>query len=276
MLTNNRLGEATLSPSIHPTAIIDPQARLHSSVTVGPYAVIGADVSIAADTVIGAHVVIQGPTEIGEGNRIFPGAIIGCDPQDLKFKGEKTWVKIGNHNQIREFVTINRATEENGVTRIGDRNLLMAYAHVAHNCVLENEVIIANSVALAGHIYIESQARISGVLGVHQFVHIGRLAMVGGMSRIERDVPPFTIVEGNPSRVRALNLIGLKRSGMSAEDLKALRSAFKQVYRSGTPLQQALTELGHNSPHPSVKHFQQFLYHSTNESGRRGPIPGKK
>ncbi len=276
MLTDQRLGEATLSPSIHPTAIIDPQATLHPSVTVGAYSVIGPQVSIGAETTIGAHVVIQGPAEIGAGNRIFSGAIIGSDPQDLKFKGEETWVKIGDHNQIREFVTINRATEEQGVTRIGNHNLLMAYTHVAHNCVIENEVIIANSVALAGHIYIESQARISGVLGVHQFVYIGRLAMVGGMSRIERDVPPFTIVEGNPSRVRALNLIGLKRSGMSTEDLKALKAAYRLVYRSETPFQQALDELKQTASHPYVKHFHRFLEQSTHEKGRRGCIPSNK
>lgn len=276
MLTDNRLGEATLSPSIHPTAIIHPQAQLHATVQVGAFSVIGERVTIGANTVIGAHVVVEGPTEIGTGNRIFPGAVIGCEPQDLKYKGGESWVKIGNDNQIREYVTINRATEEGAVTRIGDRNLLMAYAHVAHNCVIENEVIIANSVALAGHIYIESQARISGVLGVHQFVHIGRLAMVGGMSRIERDVPPFTIVEGNPSRVRSLNLIGLQRSGMSAEDLSALKQAFRLIYRSDTPYQQALEELGRSAAHPYVQHFQQFLQKSSHDQGRRGPIPGKK
>lgn len=276
MLTDHRLGEATVSSSIHPTAIIHPQAKLHPTVKVGPFCVIGDRVTIGAETAIGAQVVIEGPTEIGVGNRIFPGAIIGSEPQDLKYKGGESWVKIGDHNQIREYVTINRATEDQAVTQIGDRNLLMAYAHVAHNCVIENEVIIANSVALAGHIYIESQARISGVLGVHQFVHIGRLAMVGGMSRIERDVPPFTIVEGNPSRVRTLNLIGLQRSGMSAEDLSALKQAFRLIYRSDTPYQQALEELGRSAAHPYVQHFQQFLQRSSYDQGRRGPIPGKK
>ena len=151
----------------------------------------------------------------------------------------------------------------------------MAYAHVAHNCIIENEVIIANSVALAGHIHIESKARISGVLGVHQFVHIGSLAMVGGMSRIERDVPPFAIVEGNPARVRSLNLIGLQRSGLSAEDLSQLKKAFRLIYRSEMSFTEALKQLELVSENTFVQHFYRFLHDSTNLKQRRGPIPGK-
>ena len=173
------------------------------------------------------------------------------------------------------YVTINRATEEKAVTQLGDYNLLMAYAHVAHNCIIENEVIIANSVALAGHIYIESKARISGVLGVHQFVHIGRLAMVGGMSRIERDVPPFTIVEGNPSRVRSLNLVGLQRSGVSSEDLSELKKAFRLVYRSDVTFQAALEQLKLMTENVHVQHLYHFLQNSLTDPGRRGTIPGK-
>jgi UDP-N-acetylglucosamine acyltransferase len=264
-----------MSSSIHPTAIIHPDAELHPTVEVGPYVVIGGRVKIGAQTSISAHAVIEGPTEIGIGNRIFPGAVIGLEPQDLKYKGGESWVKIGDYNQLREYVTINRATAQGEVTQIGSRNLLMAYAHVAHNCVIEDEVIIANAVALAGHIHVESKARISGVLGVHQFVHIGSLAMVGGMSRIERDVPPFTIVEGNPSRVRTLNLVGLQRSGLSAADLGQLKKAFRLVYRSGIPLQEALEQLEIFSDNPYVQHFRRFLQGSATEAGRRGPIPGK-
>lgn len=270
-----RPAEDSLSPQIHPTAIIHPQAKLHPTVKVGPYTVIGENVTIAADTMIGSHVVIDGPTKIGVGNRIFAGAIIGSEPQDLKYKGGESWVKIGNYNQIREYVTINRATEVGAVTQLGNQNLLMAYAHVAHNCTIEDEVIIANSVALAGHIYIESKARISGVLGVHQFVHIGRLAMVGGMSRIERDVPPFTIVEGNPARVRSLNLIGLQRSGMAPEDLADLKKAFRLVYRSGLTLQAALEQLQQSKQNQPVQHLCSFLQQSSTALGRRGPIPSK-
>lgn len=275
MLTYQRTGDASLKTLIHPTAVIHPLANIHPTVQIGPYAVIGENVKIGADTVIGSHVVIEGPTEIGVGNRIFAGAIIGSEPQDLKFKGGESWVKIGNYNQIREYVTINRATGENEITQLGDHNLLMAYAHVAHNCVIENEVIIANSVALAGHIYIESKARISGVLGVHQFVHIGSLAMVGGMSRIERDVPPFTIVEGNPSRVRSLNLIGLQRSGLTSEEISQLKKAFRLVYRSDLSFKEALAQLQEQSNNSLVNHFYHFLQKSTTGEGRRGPIPGK-
>ena len=275
MLTYQRTGDASLKTLIHPTAVIHPLANLHPTVQIGPYAIIGENVKIGADTSIGSHVVIEGPTEIGVGNRIFAGAIIGSEPQDLKYKGGESWVKIGNYNQIREYVTINRATGENEVTQLGDHNLLMAYAHVAHNCIIENEVIIANSVALAGHIHIESKARISGVLGVHQFVHIGSLAMVGGMSRIERDVPPFAIVEGNPARVRSLNLIGLQRSGLSAEDLSQLKKAFRLIYRSEMSFTEALKQLELVSENSFVQHFYRFLHDSTNLKQRRGPIPGK-
>ena len=275
MLTYQRTGDASLKTLIHPTAVIHPLANLHPTVQIGPYAIIGENVKIGADTSIGAHVVIEGPTEIGVRNRIFAGAIIGSEPQDLKYKGGESWVKIGNYNQIREYVTINRATGEDEVTQLGDHNLLMAYAHVAHNCIIENEVIIANSVALAGHIHIESKARISGVLGVHQFVHIGSLAMVGGMSRIERDVPPFAIVEGNPARVRSLNLIGLQRSGLSEEDLSQLKKAFRLIYRSEMSFTEALKQLELVSENSFVQHFYRFLHDSTNLKQRRGPIPGK-
>ena len=275
MLTYQRTGDASLKTLIHPTAVIHPLANLHPTVQIGPYAIIGENVKIGADTSIGSHVVIEGPTEIGVGNRIFAGAIIGSEPQDLKYKGGESWVKIGNYNQIREYVTINRATGEDEVTQLGDHNLLMAYAHVAHNCIIENEVIIANSVALAGHIHIESKARISGVLGVHQFVHIGSLAMVGGMSRIERDVPPFAIVEGNPARVRSLNLIGLQRSGLSEEDLSQLKKAFRLIYRSEMSFTEALKQLELVSENSFVHHFYRFLHDSTNLKQRRGPIPGK-
>ena len=275
MLTDRTPGDIPLSTSIHPTAVIHPHAEIHPTVQVGPYAVIGDQVKIGAKTTIGSHAVIEGPTEIGVGNRIFPGAIIGLEPQDLKYKGAASWVKIGDYNQIREFVTINRATDEGEVTRLGNHNLLMAYSHVAHNCILEDEVIIANAVALAGHIYIESKARISGVLGVHQFVHIGSLAMVGGMSRVERDVPPYTIVEGNPSRVRSLNLVGLRRMGLTSQEIGQLKKAFRFLYRSDLPIKEALQKMESFPDNSYVQHLHHFLQLSTTAKGRRGPIPGK-
>jgi UDP-N-acetylglucosamine acyltransferase len=276
MLTHPYKETKPLTTLIHPTAVIHPLAQIDPSVQVGPYTVIGENVIIGAQTKLGPHVVIEPFTEIGRYNEICVGAVIGGTPQDLKYKGGASWVKIGDYNTIREYVTINRATAEGEVTLIGHHNLLMAYSHVAHNCVIEDEVIIANSVALAGHIHIESKARISGVLGVHQFVHIGRLAMVGGMSRIERDVPPFTIVEGNPSRVRSLNLVGLKRSGVSSEEINLIKKAFRLVYRSNTPMQESLDQLELLSDHPYVQHFRHFLQRSTTEEGRRGPIRGKQ
>lgn len=264
-----------LSTLIHPTAVIHPKAELDSTVSVGPYAVIGEKVQIAADTEIGAHVVIDGHTEIGVGNQIFPSAAIGLPPQDLKYKGAASRVKIGDYNQIREFVTINRATEEGHFTQIGSNNLLMAYVHVAHDCVIEDGVVIANSVALAGHIHIESKAFIGGVLGVHQFVHIGRMAMLGGMSRIDRDVPPFMLVEGNPSRVRSLNLVGLKRAGLSDEEMNILKKAFRLLYRSEYTLSEAIEQLSLLPEYESIQHLRQFLQLSTTGDKRRGIIPGK-
>jgi UDP-N-acetylglucosamine acyltransferase len=270
----------SLTTLIHPTAVIHPGATLHTSVKVGPYAVIGEKVSVGPETEIGAHVVLDGHTEIGARNQIFPGAAIGIEPQDLKYDGSLSVVKIGDDNRIREYVTINRATQSGEVTRIGNNNLLMAYVHVAHNCVLGNQIIIANAVSLAGHVEVESNAVIGGVLGVHQFVHIGRFAMVGGMSRIDRDVPPYTVVEGNPCRVRGLNLVGLKRAGLTRTDggqpYRELKEAYRLLYRSKQPLKSMLGELDQWSHNDHIRHLQQFLRDSSQQAGRRGPTPGRQ
>jgi len=263
-----------LKTLIHPTAVIHPQSELHPTVQVGAYAVIGANVKVGTETIIGAHVVLEGPCEIGARNQIFPGAAVGMEPQDLKFVGEPSWVKIGDNNLIREYVTINRATGAGKATVIGNNNLLMAYVHVAHNCVIEDHVIIPNSVALAGHVHIESRARLGGVLGVHQFVRIGQHAMVGGMARIDRDVPPYMLVEGNPARVRTLNLVGLKRSGMSPSDLQVLKKAFRILYRSGFTFQEAMQELENLGDTEHLQYLRRFLILSQ-MPGRRGLIPGK-
>lgn len=246
---------------------------------VGPYAVIGEEVKVGPETTIGAHVVLEGPTEIGARNQIFPGAAIGLEPQDLKYDGGSSMVKIGNGNRIREYVTINRATCTGEATIIGHNNLLMAYTHVGHNCVIEDSVVIANGVALAGHIHIESRATISGVLGVHQFVHIGTLAMVGGMSRIARDVPPYMLVEGNPARVRSLNLVGLRRAGIAEVEqgqvYRSLKKAFRLLYRSDLTLAQALEQLELVADNEHVQHLLQFLRMSQIKP-RRGSIPGRQ
>jgi UDP-N-acetylglucosamine acyltransferase len=267
-----------LTTLIHPTAVIHAGADLHPTVQVGAYAVIGGKVKVGPGSSIGAHAVVDGWTEIGARNQIFPGAVIGLEPQDLKYDGSPTMVKIGDDNLIREYVTINRATGAGEATVLGDGNLLMAYVHVGHNCVLGDRVIIANGVALAGHVHIESQARISGILGVHQFVRIGRLAMVGGMSRIDRDVPPYMLVEGNPSRVRSLNQVGLKRAGLVDSDegevFYSLKQAFRLLYRSGLTLQDALTEIKALPSNVHLQHLYDFLVMSKSH-GRRGLIPGK-
>lgn len=264
---------------IHSTAVIHSGAELHPTVQVGPYAVIGENVKVGAGTLIGAHVILDGLTEIGERNQIFPGAAIGLEPQDLKYDGALSLVRIGNDNRIREYVTINRATRATEVTAIGNHNLLMANTHVGHNCTIEDQVIIANSVALAGHVYIESQARISGVLGVHQFVRIGRLAMVGGMSRIVQDVPPYMLVEGNPARVRSLNQVGLKRAGLAelgnGQVFQSLKKAFRLLYYSKTPFSQAIEQLDLLPDNEHLYHLREFLKSSQVE-GRRGLIPGRR
>ncbi|MGC1307040.1 MAG: acyl-ACP--UDP-N-acetylglucosamine O-acyltransferase [Phormidesmis sp.] len=265
---------------IHPTAVIYPGAQIHPTATIGPYAVIGEKVTIGAQTSVGAHAVVEGLTHIGDRNRIFPHAAIGLEPQDLKYDGSMSLVEIGDDNAIRECVTINRPTRLGEVTRLGNHNLVMAYAHVAHNCAIADRVIIANSVALAGHVEIESHARLSGLVGVHQFVHIGRYAMVGGMSRIERDVPPYTMVEGNPSRVRGLNQVLLSRSGIAKEAdgkvYQELKEAFRILYRSGLTLQEAIEKLEAMTDNAHVRHLYEFLRASSQVKGRRGPVPGRK
>lgn len=248
---------------------------------VGPYAVIGEHVNVGAGTVIGAHVVLDGRTDVGDRNEIFPGAAIGLEPQDLKYDGSVSLVKIGHENRIREYVTINRATQAGEATVIGDRNLLMAYVHVAHNCLLENHIVIANAVSLAGHVHIESKAVIGGMTGIHQFVHVGQLAMVGGMARVDRDIPPFMLAEGNPCRVRGLNQVGLRRAGLTQHNhgraFKTLKQAFRLLYREGLSLEAALESISHldsDDASDAVLHLRRFL-HNSQEKGRRGLTPGR-
>ena len=272
-------GGMSLTTLIHPTAVIHPGATLHPSVRVGPYAVIGEKVIVGPDTEIGTHVVLDGHTQIGARNRIFPGAAIGLETQDLKYDGAMSRVEIGSDNLIREYVTINRATRAGEVTRIGSSNLLMAYVHVAHNCVLGDNIRIANSVALAGHVEVESSAIIGGLLGVHQFVHIGCYAMVGGMSRIDRDVPPFMVVEGNPCRVRGLNQVGLKRSGLihasNGKVFQELKQAYRLLYRSNEAFKTSLEQL-EQFESEEVRHLMRFLKASHSQQGRRGSLPGQQ
>ena len=245
---------------IHETAVIYPGARLGRDVEVGPYSVIGENVFIGDGTKIGSHVVIEGWTTIGRECQIHHGACVGNAPQDLKFKGEKTFVYIGDNTIIREFVTINRATGEGEETRIGSNCLLMGTVHIAHNCVIGNNVVISNHAGLAGHVTVEDRAIISGLSGVHQFVKIGRNAMVGGASKVVQDVPPFVIADGRPARVCGLNSVGIARAGLSEDVRKNLKRAYRMLYRSGMKLSDAIVameqELDSSEP---VDHLLRFL-----------------
>ena len=261
---------------IHPTAVVDPLAQIDLGVEIGPYAVVGPEVSIGAGSRIGPHVVLDGRVTMGRRNRIFPGACLGAEPQDLKYNGASTEVVLGDDNAIRECVTINRATHEGEQTRIGSGNLLMAYSHLGHNCLLGDRIVIANGVAVAGHVVIGDRAVIGGVLGIHQFVHIGTMAMVGGMSRIDRDVPPYAIVEGHPGRLRGLNRIGIKRSGLADLDggaqAKQLQQVWAELYRSDAVLAEALQQVRQQQLLPPAETLVSFLEAST-APGRRGPLP---
>lgn len=250
--------------NIHPTAIVSPEAEIGADVTIGAYSIIDSGAQIGNHTVIASHVVIEAGTEIGENCRISQFTCIGGLPQDLKFQGEITKVIIGNHNNIREFVTINRATREDiGVTIIGDHNLIMAYCHVAHNCHLGNHIVLANNSHLAGHVIVEDYAVIGGMTGVHQFTHIGAHSMIGGASAVNKDVPPYVTASGNHTKLYGLNLIGIKRRGFSPATLQALKDAYRIVFRSGLLLSAACERVRSEvADLPEVRHFLDFIINS--------------
>ena len=231
---------AVVSQLIHPTAIVDPAARIDASVTVGPYAVIGAGVCIAAGTTVGAHCVLEGQTTIGRDNRIHAFASLGAAPQDKKYGGEPTRLVIGDRNTIREFCTFNVGTaQDRGVTTVGDDNWIMAYVHIAHDCIVGNHTILANNATLAGHVQVADYAIIGGLTGVHQFTKVGAHVMAGFASHISQDVPPYMMVDGNPLAVRGLNLEGLRRRGFSAERLAVIKQMHRLLYRQGLTLEAA-------------------------------------
>jgi UDP-N-acetylglucosamine acyltransferase len=229
---------------IDPRAVIDPAARLAEDVSVGAFSIIGPDVEIGAGTWIGPHAVINGPTRIGCDNRIYQFASVGEAPQDKKYAGEPTRLEIGDRNLIREFVTINRGTvQDAGVTRIGDDNWIMAYVHIAHDCLIGNQTIFSNNASLAGHVRVDDYAILGGFTLVHQFCAIGAHSFCAFGSGIKKDVPPFVMVEGSPARPRGLNAEGLKRRGFTDKAQQALRQAYKTLYRSNLSLQEALADL---------------------------------
>lgn len=252
------------------TACVDPRAELADDVEVGPYCVVGPDVRIGPGTRLIAHVCLLGHTSLGAGNVLHPFCVIGGEPQDVSYQGSPTRVEIGDHNVIREAATINRASEkEDRVTRVGSHCFLMANAHVAHDCKVGDRVTMANNVMLGGHVHVESHAGISGGVAVHHYVTVGGFCFIGGQSRIYHDVPPFMLVDGNPSKVRCINVIGLKRNGISREGIDALHEAHRLVYRAKmSPNQAAEILQAHDHLVPEVERLLSFI--QAQQDGKHG------
>jgi UDP-N-acetylglucosamine acyltransferase len=246
---------------IHPSAIIDPKAEIDSGVAIGPFVVIGPNVRIGRGTTVGPHAVIDGWTEIGTDNRIFQFAAVGGVPQDLKYRGEETWLRIGSGNIIREFATLQPGTVTGiGETVIGNGNMFMAYCHVAHDCVVGNRVIMANGSTLAGHVQVEDFAILGGLSAVHQFTRVGESAMLSGGAMVGQDVPPYSIAAGDRARLRGLNLVGLRRRGFSEEVIGLLKKAYKILVFSKLRLADALARIRSEIPlQPEVLHFIEFI-----------------
>lgn len=251
---------------IESTAQVASDAQIAEDVEIGHYAIVGPEVKIGAGTKIGDHCVIIGATTLGKNNQLFTGAVIGSVPQDLKYKGEKTEVIIGDNNIIREYVTINLATAANYKTQVGNNNLIMAYAHIAHDCVIGNNVVMANVGTLAGHITIEDKAILGGLAAVHQFVRIGTMAIVGGCSKVNQDVPPYSMCDGHPAKVRALNKVGLERWGVSREVRSHLKHAFTFLFNSGLTIPNAIKRIEAEIPEiEEIQHLLNFV-----KSSKRG------
>ncbi|MBM7624593.1 acyl-ACP--UDP-N-acetylglucosamine O-acyltransferase [Sporohalobacter salinus] len=253
--------------NIHETAIIYSGAEIAKDVEIGPYTIIGGNVKIDSGTEIGAHVVIEGQTRIGKDNKIFHGAVIGREPQDLKFEGEKGCVEIGNENTIREFATIHCGTEAgSGVTKIGDNNLIMAYCHVAHDCQLKNNITITNAVDFGEHVIVEDSVVITGLAEIYEFVKIGRMAMIGAHSKVTKDIPPYILVDGNPASVHGINVVGLRRNGVTPELRKEIKQAYKYLYRSDNNISQAIKKMDKELNKSSeIEHFLRFLRNTSRE-----------
>ncbi|MCD4812526.1 acyl-ACP--UDP-N-acetylglucosamine O-acyltransferase [bacterium] len=251
-----------MAVKIHSAAIVHPDAKLGVDVEIGPGAIVGENVEIGDRTQIGAYVVIDGGTTVGIENRVFTGAILGSECQDLKFKGERSFTKIGDRNTIREYVTINRATAKDLYTTVGNDNLIMAYAHVAHDCTVGNNNVLANGLAMAGHVTIMDHANIGGLNALHQYVRIGSYSMIGGLSRVPKDVPPFIMCADTPLRIVGINKIGLERKGFGKEQVKAIEKAYRILYRSKLNTSQALKKLAEEPGTPEVDMLIQFIKES--------------
>jgi len=249
---------------IHSTAIIDKSAKIDEDVAIGPYSIVGASVKIGSGTIIGPHVVVNGPTTIGKNNHIFQFASIGEAPQDKKYAGEPTRLEIGDHNVIREYCTISRGTvQDQGVTRLGNHNWIMAYVHIAHDCQIGNHIIFANSATLAGHVTIEDYVILGGFTLVHQFCRIGAHCFTGMNSVVSQDVPPFLMIAGHMAKPYGINVEGLKRREFSSDALSGLKKAYKIIYRSGNSLEKAIAELGElGKQYNDVNYFVDFIKNS--------------
>jgi len=245
---------------IHKTAIVDPKAKLGKSVSVGPYSIINGNVTLGENCQVGSHCVITGRTTIGKHCQFFTGAVIGSMPQDKKYNDhEKVFLIIGEHNVFREYTTVNPGTGDGGKTTIGHHNLLMAYAHIAHDCVLGNNCVMANSGTLAGHVTLEDTAVVGGLTAVHQFVRLGELSIVGGCSKVVQDIPPFSMCDGHPAKVYNINSVGLKRAKFSAPTINSLRKAFKILFHSGLSKPHAIERIEKElAPSLRLRHLIEF------------------
>lgn len=233
---------------IHPTAIVSKKAKLAKDITVGPYSIIGDNVAIGAKTRIGPFCLIEGFTTVGFGCAIFTGAVIGSQPQDLKYKDEKSFLEIGDNNIIREYSTFNPGTEKGGKTVVGNNNLFMAYSHIAHDCKVGNDCVVANNGTLAGYVIVEDKAVVGGLVAIHQFVRVGTLSIIGGCSKVVRDIPPYSTCDGHPARVYGLNLVGLRRHKVPKESIKQLNSAFKILFNLGLTERHSLERIEKEIP----------------------------
>ena len=252
-----------MTARIHPTALVDASADIDPTALVGPFAIIGPAVVIGPDTEVAARATIERNARVGRGCYLGIGSVIGGDPQDRKFRGETTWVEIGDDTSVREYTTINRGTAATGVTKVGRRCLIMSYVHVAHDCRIDDDVVLANMVQLAGHVHIETHAQLGGSTPVHQFVRVGAHAYVGGGSRVPQDVPPYTKAAGNPLRLYGLNSVGLTRAGFSPAVRLALKHAYRMLFNSDLTTTQAIAQLRDTGGGiPEVQHLLEFVARS--------------
>ncbi|HEY9174535.1 MAG TPA: acyl-ACP--UDP-N-acetylglucosamine O-acyltransferase [Verrucomicrobiae bacterium] len=246
--------------TIHPTAILHPRTRIGAGCEIGPYCVLGEHVELGDGCRLHSHVVIDGHTRLGKRNEVFPFAILGKQTQDLKWKGGVTCVEIGDDNTLRECVTVHSATNEGEATVIGSDNHILAYCHIAHDCRLGNHIIMSSYAGLAGHVVVDDHAVIAGYVAVHQFCRVGKLAMIGGCSKVRQDIPPFMLADGSPAETVTINKVGLERAGLSEEAITALRAAYKLLFREGLTISNALVRIEQELPPlPEIQHLIQFV-----------------